>query len=833
MRKIILFSFYVILTGNGYNQHYPLTQLNFDDGLTRASFFEISHDPQGYMWLGSETSIIRYDGAEFIQYSNRDGIKGNFVLDIDYDENGQMWVSTYGGGMARFDGSRFWAFNTDNGFPGNYIRSAFKASNGDWWISAEDAGPIWVPKGKRPVVMNDWLKRPKPIMNPWSMMEDNNGDIWVAAIGGLGKFIKSKNYAYQVVYSTPFTFTSVVQDKSGVVWAGGAYELIRVVGDSVINLKSKLPVGTIIFDMMVHQDNGKLYLGTADKLMVSDKDTFVYLDKRNGIANAQFWEVYEDETHAVWLGSGGGGVLKYDSKGIAWYGGTGDVEFESAIQDIVEDNRGRIIFGTELEGYFYFQNGIFHRFTQPEISSIGTGYGTVYDPKYNLTAFTSANGSIVWMRDDQVVHHYKSARSGGVTIYGIIFMDSLSTICSTDAGCYILHKDSVLPYKVEALPEIFFRSVFKDEDGAVWATGDKGEIYKYKNGRGENYQATINPQKWSVLTGYYDDFYKLYFFCTTSGLIIWNGEQKMVLHSGNGLGSDIPGSVARDHQNNIWIGHDKGLTSINPITREIKHIGYDQGFRSVSANFRSLIVSKSGELFTSSINELYKINLNDLEPDNLNTRLRLQEISFRENIYFKENYFTRELPTLYLEHNENSFQVDLAALDFVNAAKVKYSWKLEGFDNDYMPYTHLNEINYTNLPPGNYIFKAKAIDSEGFETNEVSMHIIIAKPFWEKLWFYLLEIGIFLTIVILSFAFSGKQSNNRFGQIMTFLTIIIFFESMIFYLSDFINPLTNGIPVFQLVMNIILAAVLQPVERLVKHQFKKAVEKKLGDTMHS
>lgn len=833
MRKIILFSFYVIFIGNGYNQHYPLTQLNFDDGLTRASFFEISHDPQGYMWLGSETSIIRYDGAEFIQYSNRDGIKGNYVLDIDYDENGQMWVSTYGGGMARFDGSRFWAFNTDNGFPGNYIRSAFMASNGDWWISAEDAGPIWVPKGKRPVVMNDWLKRPKPIMNPWSMMEDNNGDIWVAAIGGLGKFIKSKNYAYQVVYSTPFTFTSVVQDKSGVVWAGGAYELIRVVGDSVINLKSKLPVGTIIFDMMVHQDNGKLYLGTADKLMVSDKDTFVYLDKRNGISNAQFWEVYEDETHAVWLGSGGGGVLKYDSKGIAWYGGNDEMELESAIQDIVEDIRGRIIFGSELNGYFYFENGKMHKYMQPEIANIVTGYGTDYDAKYDLAVFTSTNGSLVWLRGDKVVDHYKSERAGGVTIYGIQILDSNQVIYSTDVGCFSMHRDSIKPTRIESIPPIFFRSIFFDHDGYAWLTGDNGDIYRYKDGMAMNFQKQLNPDKYSVLTGYYDDYYKLYFFCTNTGLIIWNGENKFVLHSGNGLGGDVPVGVTRDLNHNLWIAHDKGLTCLNPETKFVRHIGYDQGFRSVSVNFRSLLMSKSGKLYTSSVNELYEITPADLIPDNLHTRLRLQEIFFRDKTYFKENYFTRELPTLYLEHNENSFQVDLAALDFVNAAKVKYSWKLEGFDNDYMPYTHLNEINYTNLPPGNYIFKAKAIDSEGFETNEVSMHIIIAKPFWEKLWFYLLEIGIFLTIVILSFAFSGKQSNNRFGQIMTFLTIIIFFESMIFYLSDFINPLTNGIPVFQLVMNIILAAVLQPVERLVKHQFKKAVEKKSGDTMHS
>lgn len=823
MKRIILFFISTFVVSVIFSQHYPLTHLNFEDGLTRASFFEIAKDPQGYMWLGSETAIIRYDGTDFIQYAKRDGIDGNYVLDIDFDENGHMWISTYGGGVAWFDGKRFWSFNTKNGFPSDYIRSATQAANGDWWLCAEDAGPIWVPKHAKPVVMNDRLS--KPIKNPWYMLEDKKGNIWVAAIGGLGRFIKEKNYKYEVVFSTNFTFTSIAEDKDGAIWSGGAYEFIKVIGDSVYNLRSEIPYPTIIFDMLFTKRDGKLHIGASDKLLVSEKDTFSFLDTRNGISNAQFWDVYEDEMGSIWLASGGGGILKYDTKGISWYTAEGEVGFESAIQDIVEDNQGRIIFGTELDGYFYFQNGTFHRFNLPEINIIGTGYGTAYDEQYNLTAFTSANGSILWTRNDKIIHYYKSDRGGGVTTYGITFMDSLSTLHTTDGGCYILHKDSAGPYKINSLPETFFRSVFKDDKGYAWVTGDNGDIYQYKDGKSKNFQSILNPDKWIVLTGYYDDYYKLYFFCTTAGLIIWNGEQRLVLHAGNGLGADVPGSVTRDHDNNIWIGHDKGLTSFNPVSKVFRYVGYDQGFRRVAANFRSILISKNGDLFTSSVNELYKINIHDLEPDSLNTQLRLQEISHRDQIYFKEDYFTRNLPALHLNHQQNSFQIDLAALDFVNAKKVKYAWKLEGFDDEFTAYTHLNEINYTNLPPGDYVFVAKAIDSEGFATNEVSMKIHIEKPFWEKIWFYLLEVGVFMLIVALSFIFSGSKSNNRFGQIMTFLTIIIFFESLIFYLSDFINPFTNGIPVFQLVMNIVLAAVLQPVERIVKRKFNKAVSK--------
>lgn len=808
---VLLISFHFVSV---FSQHYPLTTLNFDDGLTRASFYEVAKDPQGYMWLASETSIIRYDGTEFKQYSNADGIKGNFVLDIDFDENNNMWISTYGGGVARFDGTRFWSFNTENGFPGNYIRSAFRSSSGDWWVSSEEAGPIWVPKNKKPIVMNEKLGI--NIMNPWSMYEDKKGDVWVAAIGGLGKFVKKEQYKYKVIYSTLYTLTSIVEDKDGNILAAGAYTFIKVVNDSVINLGHTIPVGSIFFDMMISSKDEKLYLAGADKLMVSHKDTFEYLDKSNGIANAQFWDVYEDETHSIWLSSAGGGVLKYDNKGIAWYGGEGDLHFESSIQDIVEDNQGRIIFGTELNGYFYYHGGEFHKFSQPEISSIVTGYALDYHSLYDLIVFTSPNGSVVWLRGDKVVGNYKSERAGGKTIYGMKILDSNQVIYATDVGCYTLHRDSVHPHLITSIPETFFRSVFLDADGYAWFAGDNGDIYKYKDGKAQNYQPEINPQRASVLTGYYDEYYGYYFFCTNIGLIVWDGKNKMVITNENGLMGDVPNAVIRDHENKIWIAHDKGFTIFDPKTKESRHIGYDQGFRSVSVNFRSLLMSKSGNIFAGSVNELYKIDPDELEPDNLHTILRLQKVSFRDKVYFEENYYTDSLPQLNLQHNENNFQFDLAALDFVNANKVKYSWRLDGFDDDFMPYAYLSEVSYTNLPPGDYEFIAKAIDSEGFETNEVRMKIVIEKPVWEKLWFYALEISIFIVIAVMSFILSGKKSDNRFGQVMTFLTIIIFFESAIFYLSNFINPLTNGIPVFQLVMNIILAAVLQPMEQLVK-----------------
>lgn len=805
-------------------QQYPLRVLDFDDGLTKAAFYEVAKDRQGYMWLASDAALVRYDGSEFKYYTVRDGFSGNFVMDIDFDFDNNMWISTYGGGIARFDGKLFHAYNTNNGFPSNYVRSITISTSGDMWVASEDIGVIRIEKGKKPVVLNDAMG--KPFFNPWCLFEDSKGDIWVAAIGGIGKFNKQKNFKYELMYSVNYTFTSLTEDKDGFIWGGGAYYLVKAKGDSVVDCSNLLPPGTIIFDMHVGREDGKLYIATADRLIVLDKDSTYYLDKTNGIKNSQFWDVYEDEVNDIWLSSGGGGIVKYDTRGISLYDHQNDLVFGSMILDIVEDNTGKLIFGTELNGYFFYENGKFGRFDQPGIKDIVTAYATVHNKTYNRTLFTSATGNIFWMKDNKVIHSYQPEKKDVKLIYDIEFIDSNRVMLLSDQGCYMVNPEKNYPDPIEGIPPGFYRTVFTDAENFHWILGDKGEVFKWKNGKAEDLKEKINPERYNLLEGCYDAYHHLYWFASNAGLIVWDGTNRLVLHSKNGLNADMPGSISQDNEHRIWIGHDRGLTCIDLERKVFKYIGYDEGFTSVGVNLRSLLfTASSGQLWVGSVSNMYKIDLEKLAPKNKRTKLRLQEVSFRDKIYFNENYFTDSLPDIYLNYNENNLQIDLAALDFMNASKVRYSWMLKNYDHDFMPYVYFSEVNYTNLAPGDYEFIAKAIDSDGFETNTVSIFIHIEKPFWEKIWFYILEIAIFGAIVFLSFIFSSRSSNNRFGQIMTFLTIIILFESAIFYLSVFINPLTNGIPVFQLVMNIILAAILQPMEQFVKRLMNKAVTK--------
>jgi len=804
-----------------FSQQYPLTIIDYNDGLARSSIYEVIKDKQGYMWLASDASVVRYDGEIFNYYSFRDGFSGNYVLDIDIDNQNRLWLSTYGGGVAWFDGTRFHSYNTTNGFPANYVRSTLFTSFGEVWAATEDMGIIRKKHNELPEVL--YKKDGSTYFNTWSLIEDKIGNIWTAGIDGVLCFEKINNYKPVLIYNTGFTITSVSEDPKGFIWAAGAYSFARISSDTIIDYGYLLPSGTIVLDMLA--DSDKIYLASVGGLITIKNDTLSFFDKSNGVANHQFWDIYKDENNEIWLSSGGGGVVKYDKRGVAIYDRQNDISFESMILDIVESNDGRIIFSTELNGYFYFENGQFKKYEDPTISKILSSYSTGYDRKSGTLALTSTTGGIYWMKNNQLIHSYEPDKVDVKIAYGIDFIDSLKLMVLSDDGCYTLSLGMKKMERMKEIPEVFCRSVFRDNKGNSWILGDKGEVFKWNAGNVEEMHDLINPERYNFLEGYYDAVNDLYWFCTNSGLIVWDGLHSIVLHSKNGLNSDLPVSITQDKWNRIWVGHDKGLSCIDVSKKEIKYISHDQGFKTISANLKSIEANDKGELWVGSAHYMYNIDILNLIPKNKHTRLRLQEISSRNDIYFKENYFQDSIISVDLDYDENNFQIKLCGLDFVNSQNVQYSWMLKGYDKDFMPYTFSNEAGYTNLPGGDYEFIAKAIDSDGYETNTISAFIHIEKPFWEKVWFYILEIAIFGIIVFLSFTFSSRSSSNRFGQVMTFLTIIILFESAIFYLSAFINPLTNGIPVFQLVMNIILAAILQPMEQIVKRLMKKGMAK--------
>jgi ligand-binding sensor domain-containing protein len=796
-------------------QKYPLRTIDFDDGLLKPGIYKIVKDKKGFMWFASDPKVIRFDGTEFISYGSDNGLKGLFSFDMGFDRTGNLYIATYGNGIARFDGAKFHAFNTKNGFPADYIRKLLFTSSNELWVASVDSGVIRVRQDMGPEILS--LSPGKYFKTVWDVIETRSGNIVSASADGIYLFRKPYDNYPKCLFHGNYVMTSVAEDSLGNIWAGGFKTLVYITADSTFDYSGKVPDGAFVLSMMMHSSDGSLFISTDKGLVIRKHNEWSLLGRKNGIIDQYFWDAYEDESGDVWLATNNSGVIKYDKKGIDIFDSELIGNNHGVICNITGDHEGNLYVGTEGNGIFIHTDTAFAKIVDGELKNLRNAYHVYTDPLYGEVMTTDSRGYIFWMKDNKIKRTLKLPLINIAA--GALRLDSNRLLILAYTDCFIFNLNSNSCIRIDALPNDFFRASCLDERNNLWISSDDGNVYQW-DGSKVVHHGQINPEGYLISQIYYDRLTHFYFFCSSGGLIVWNGTERLLFNTSHGLKSDVIQCITRDQQNRLWIGHEFGVSCIDLSNKRYFDLGYDQGFTTVATNSSSMYCDHKGDIWVGTGNSVVRIHPEQVIPRNKHTRLLIHQVYAQENIFYKENYFSTLPEKIITSHRKNNLTVKFSALDFNNAKDVQYRWKLKGFDEDFIPYTFAKEANYTNLFPGDYEFIVQALDSDGYETETVSFKLIVLKPFWEKAWFYGLEILIFTLLLFLSFLFSSKTSDNRLGQIITVLTIIVSFESFIFFLSGYINPFTNGIPVFQLAMNIILAVVLQPLERILKKKMK-------------
>ncbi|MCG8617646.1 MAG: hypothetical protein MI802_15615, partial [Desulfobacterales bacterium] len=167
------------------------------------------------------------------------------------------------------------------------------------------------------------------------------------------------------------------------------------------------------------------------------------------------------------------------------------------------------------------------------------------------------------------------------------------------------------------------------------------------------------------------------------------------------------------------------------------------------------------------------------------------------------------------KHSENTLRFDYAGLFTDVAFGNQYAVQLEGLNPDFSGWDKAAYKEYTNLEPGQYRFCVKSRNLYGVQSDTAEFHFRILPPWWETWWFYLTEISLLILLVLASFLLNRSGEVSRFTKILTFVTLVVVFESIMFVAEPFAEAFGGGVPVVQLLLNIGLAMMLQPSQELI------------------
>ncbi|MEO8403254.1 MAG: two-component regulator propeller domain-containing protein [Chitinophagaceae bacterium] len=787
--------------------------LTTEDGLSSNVINTILKDRYGMVWFATEDGLNKFDGTHFTVYRHKPGdstsLQANEILALHEDKAGNLWIGTGGGSLNLFDRNKnsfinFPANGANNSIGNNVIRNICSDYTGKIWIAHFDGVNILDPVTKHITNIPDVHNSNGIILNKHSLclFQDSHHNMWIGTSEGLYKFNPDNKSLTHFVHSnkdvtslTGNNVNTITEDNAGNLWIGtkdGISKLSPGKTDFVnfkhLDANTNSVSSNMIYSISV--DGEKLWIGTSEGLDIMDTGTGIItkfaLDHRNihSLTAKAVRKIYIDKQGIYWLGTMGGGIDKYD-KNLNLFNYVRSNYFDkeglnaSIVSSFAENDKGKIFVGTQGGGVSLFDAAtkLFQHY--PIISKIKGVNDRLFvlamemSRKKKLLVGTFADGLFIV---NPLNGKYQQITKGT----GFEDINSNDIYCITEAGngnfwigtngdgINILNNEykvitrytpnPVLPNDIKLPINGYIRDIKEDKKGNIWIATHGGglavlqpssgafTIYNTGNSKlpNDKVQSLLEDKHGNIWAGTFG-----------GGLALFNNQtnQFEVFSEREGLQNSTIYKVIEDESGLIWISTNKGLSSINLATKKINNYNYHNGLQHNNFFHGSGIRLSNGELFFGGLEGFnyfhpdYLIKNNNVPPVLLtDLRISNQSVAVSPDGPIRQHIsLAREIN---LDYKQN-FALDFVGLSYTTPEQNQYAYKLEGFDKDWNYVGNLTTASYTNLDPGEYVFRVKASNNDGIWNNEgASIKVYVHPPFWRTVYAY-----IFYTVLVIGFLF--------------------------------------------------------------------------------
>ncbi len=750
-------------------QQYNFKNYTPKNGLAGSIVNNIFQDSRGYLWFAAQSGgISRFNGKEFKNFTKHDGLPSNDITCIAEDKSGNIWIGTTSDGVSKFDGIKFHNYDINGGLVDNIIHSIYVDNKNAVWVATSGGISIFDGKDFKKITKGEGLSGNVV----FAITQDKKGDYWFALEDqGISKYDGNRVSNYDKIKAVcNKTFFSILCDSKGNLWFGGAAGIVKFNGKDFETVKIPDEVSKDFIGSISEDKHGNIWFATehgALKFNLSAANNtglnnFTLFNEKKGLSSNSVFSITTDYEGNVWMGTYLGGASLLSSEAFANYTPK-DGLITDKITTLFQTKDGTYIIGTLSNGISIFSNEVFSHVTsvtdlaQSIISSItednrenlwiGTSVGIFVLKKQNGTyVLRKRIKKINKITLPMVVNIYQDKKGGiwiatyGEGLFKIDGSDNLENIDNIDVKHFT---------KSNGLASNNILTMFIDSKDFIWLGTNEAGLLKFENKKFINYaenNGLANKAVWSIAE---DDKHNMY-FGTESGISCFDGMKFRTISVSDGLCSNkISGLTWDSTDKSFCVGTDKGINRLKLSPdfkiRLLRYYGDQEGFKGIEVNQNAILIDNKGLIWFGTTNGLSRYNRNFDYPNITSPKLRLNGIRLGyQNVDWKKYADSVDLKTnlpygLVLSHENNHLIFDFQALTTDN---VKYSYILEGQDNDWSPLSMNNEANFTNIAPGKtYTFKVKAINSNNIpSTDIVAFKFTIRPPWWQTWWFYTLAV---------------------------------------------------------------------------------------------
>lgn len=807
---LICFLYGIVAGMQAENEHYYFRNLGIQNGLSQNTVNAILQDSKGFMWFGTKDGLNRYDGVSFRKFkrdvSSERSLGNNFVTTLYEDIEGNIWVGTDVGLYIYYPQKdafiHFFQESEENVRIERTVSVITGDESGNVWVAVEAQG-LFCYNLETGQLRNYSLKEfPFISTNVKSLSFDSSKAIWIGFYGD-GLFYSKDNLKTLQPYLSPVDGKEVFRNDVVTEILPGPYNCLYIssikMGVQELNMTSG-KLRTLLLtdenneqvycrDLLISSDN-ELWIGTETGIYIYNLRARKYVHLRSSehdpysLSDNAVYALYKDNEGGIWVGTYFGGVNyyphlytyfeKYYPKGMQ------NGLHGKRVREFCQDNRGILWIGTEDGGLNRF-NPKSKEFSFFAPSAGFTNIHALCMVNEYLWVGTFSKGlKVVDTRTGTIVKTYQKTESPRSLMDNSVF-----SICRTVTGdIYLGTMFGLLRYNASSddfdrIPELNGKFVYDIKEGAngdLWLATYANGAYRYSVGekKWKNYIHDENDGKSlpynKVLSVYEDSHHQIWLTTQGGGFCMFHPETESFICYGiqDGLPNEVVYQVIEDKENMLWLTTNSGLVSFNPATKKMKVYTTANGLLGNQFNYRSSFEDEDGTIYFGSIDGFVAFNPKTFSENKyLPSAVITDFMLFNKEVYAGEDDSPLKRSITFsdkitLRADQSSFSFRIAALGYQAPDMNGLMYKLDGFDETWLPIGESPVVTYSNLRYGEYVFRVKASNSDGVWNNEeVCLYIRILPPFYLSVWAYCIYSLLFIVCSAYTFWYFRQKNAKK------------------------------------------------------------------------
>ncbi|WP_418697631.1 hybrid sensor histidine kinase/response regulator transcription factor [Bacteroides sp.] len=783
--------------------------IGVEDGLSNRRVYAIQKDPKGYMWFLTHDGIDRYNGKDFKQYKLIDGDEEiNSMMNLNWlyvDSKGTLWEIGKKGRVFRYD-TKHDCFQLAYKLPESEIKDratpisyGFVDDNSVIWLCNEDALYLYDSNTEQVTLIENKIGE-----RITDIQQIDSTHYFIGTDVGI-HYAELEN---KVLTLSPCAQLDTLRIQINVLFYHkpsnkvfiGTFQRGVFVYD--LNTHKIKPLQSGLFDISINRirafnDNEILIATDGAGVYKINTDTYESVpyitadyNRYNAMNGNTINDIYIDDEDRIWMANYPIGVtirnnLYTDYQWIKHSIGNKQSLINDQVNAIIEDtegdlwyatNNGISLYNSKTKQWHSFlsvfnpehhnKNHIFMSLCEvvPGIIWAGgysSGIFQINKKQLSVEFFTPSLFNDLNIRPDKYIRS--------------IVKDSAGNIWS--GGYYNLKEIDYSKENIRHIPGLSGITVIIEKDAKHMWIGTATGLYLLEKETGKYKYIQMPVESYYIYSLHQTPDGLLYIGTNNAGLLIYDAAKNTFKHyhkDNCALISNNIYTILSDGQQEIFLSTEYGLSSFNPVEETFHNWTKEQGLQTDHFNATSGTLRKNGNLVFGSTDGAVEFDKNMKLPRNYKFKMIFSDLRvFYQTVYPKDEgspliMEIDDTKTLRLKYNQNIFSMQVSSINYDYPSLMLYSWKLEGFYDGWSRAGAENIIRFTNLSPGEYTLRVRAISNEDRRVilEERSMKIIIEQPFWLSFWALILYAILFISIVSIAMRIivmrkQRKESNEK------------------------------------------------------------------------